>query len=243
MCTNCRSLLPKIDIHRAYFCPDVYAFTETWLDGSISDIELFIPDYTIIRRDRNGGGVLLYIRDSTHVELVTKHPSLELLLVEAKFTNRPTLLGIYYRPPSAASDNLVDLESALESFQPSRLSNSIVMGDFNVDLLSNPVQMLTHFHLTQIVSESTRVTNNCSSLIDQVYISEYSFLLSCSTSPPLGSSDHHCISVALRWTSRTIKKAKRSVWLYSRADWASANINAELSGIACFLSSWSSHPW
>ncbi|XP_064393634.1 uncharacterized protein LOC135341084 [Halichondria panicea] len=229
--TNCRSVLPKMDIlrtHAASFGPDVYALTETWLDDSISDIEIFIPDYTIIRRDRNrhGGGVLLYVRESTPVELVTKHPSLELLLVEAKFTNSPTLLGIYYRPPSAGSANLADLECALESLQPSRLSNSILMGDFNIDLSKNSMQMLSHFHLTQVVSEPTRLTDKGSSLIDHVYISDHSLLQSCSTSPPLGSSDHQCISVVLKWSTRPIKRVKRDVWLYSRADWDS--VNAEL---------------
>ena len=124
---------------------------------------------------------VVYVREST---LVTKHPSLELLLVEAKFTNSPTLLGIYYRPPSVGSANLEDLECALESLQPSRLSNSILMGDFNIDLSKNSMQIPSHFHLTQVVSEPTRLTDKGSSLIDHVYISDHLLLQSCSTSPP-----------------------------------------------------------
>ena len=63
---NSRSILPKIDEIRliaketkcACFC-----FSETWLDSSISDSEISIDNYSIVRKDRNrnGGGVLIYI--------------------------------------------------------------------------------------------------------------------------------------------------------------------------------------
>ncbi len=62
--------------------------------------------------------------------------------------------------------------------------------------------------------------------------------------PPLGSSDHRCISISLRWLSKTVIKVKRIVWLYSKADWDSAN--AELRSVSSpntddvnsILSSW-----
>ena len=61
---NC--LIPKIDNLRALaatHAPDVILLCEIWLDSTISINELFIPNYSISRRDRNrhGGGVATVI--------------------------------------------------------------------------------------------------------------------------------------------------------------------------------------
>jgi exonuclease III len=43
---------------------DILAINETKLDSSISDSEIYIHGYTIIRKDRNrnGGGIAIYIK-------------------------------------------------------------------------------------------------------------------------------------------------------------------------------------
>lgn len=66
---NCRSLLPKFD-ELAALCstnmPDVVCLVETWLCSDILDTEISIPNYSIVRLDRNrhGGGVAMYIKNS-----------------------------------------------------------------------------------------------------------------------------------------------------------------------------------
>ena len=63
---NCRSILPKFD-ELVCLClasnPAVVCPTETWLCSDIVDTELLIPNYTIVRLDRNrhGGGAAIYI--------------------------------------------------------------------------------------------------------------------------------------------------------------------------------------
>ena len=81
MYSNCRSLLPKLDalrVRAASSSPDIIALTETWLDHSISNSELFIPGYVIVRKDRkrHGGGVLAYIKDSIAIinSVTSQHP-------------------------------------------------------------------------------------------------------------------------------------------------------------------------
>ena len=155
-----------------------------WLDASVSDDDIFIPDYSIIRRERNrhGGGVLFNIRDCIPVVSTTIHPIIELFLIETKFKMGLTLLGVFYRPPSSDA-NLTDLELALEGLNPSKLSHCVFLGDINVDILSHSLPMLSNFHLTQVVPEPTRVTNNSSSLIDHVYTSDTSSVLSFQSLP------------------------------------------------------------
>ena len=45
--------------------PHVICITETWLDNGITDDELTISGFKLLRPDRNwhGGGIVLYIKD------------------------------------------------------------------------------------------------------------------------------------------------------------------------------------
>lgn len=50
---------------------DIFAISETWLDSSISNIEIEISGYTIFRLDRPnkvGGGVCAYVKNELKVE-------------------------------------------------------------------------------------------------------------------------------------------------------------------------------
>ena len=113
--SNCCSLVPKLDHLQAIaasVAPTVIAACETWLDETVPDSILFIPNYHIIRRNRNrhGGGLLLYIHDDIPSTCLHRHATLELLTVELRLRQGPLLIVLYYRPPSSAPifDNLED---------------------------------------------------------------------------------------------------------------------------------------
>ena len=70
---NVNRLVNKLDGVRELMSTynfDVLKLSETWLSSNISDCEVTIPGYTLVRKDRNGstklngGGVLFYIRDN-----------------------------------------------------------------------------------------------------------------------------------------------------------------------------------
>lgn len=63
---NSYSLLPKMDeLCLIVICTNaaVISITEVWLDGSVEDLEVEIPGYTIQRNDRQciEGGVCIYV--------------------------------------------------------------------------------------------------------------------------------------------------------------------------------------
>ena len=63
---NARSVLPKIDFIRTEcleHSPTILACTETWLHSLIGDNLLNVPNYNIVRHDREsrGGGVMVYV--------------------------------------------------------------------------------------------------------------------------------------------------------------------------------------
>ena len=75
---NIHSLRNKMDELRLFcneYKPRVLCLNVTWLDKNISDEELRLTDYNIIRRDRDrlGGGVAVYIMD--HLKLNTENSS------------------------------------------------------------------------------------------------------------------------------------------------------------------------
>ena len=84
---------------------EVLAINESKLDDTISDTEVYIPGYIIIRKDRSrsGGGVALYIRENlsytNRIGLVSD--TLEMICVEISLPHsRLFLVSTWYRPLS-----------------------------------------------------------------------------------------------------------------------------------------------
>ncbi len=85
---------------------DILAINESKIDPSISNSEISIQHYSIVRLDRNryGGGVVLYIKNNIpYVErqdLVSD--DLEMICIEVnRKHSKPFLIGTWYRPPSS----------------------------------------------------------------------------------------------------------------------------------------------
>ena len=82
---------------------DIICLNETFCDGSITDSEITLPNYSIVRKDRNRhcGGVALYIQNSLtfirREDLETDY--VECIWVEVKCKQRqPVLISSIYRP-------------------------------------------------------------------------------------------------------------------------------------------------
>ena len=105
---NVNSLLSKIDELRDitnYIRPAVLGITESKLDNSVTNTEVNINCYSIIRNDRNrnGGGVACYIRNDLYFNIKNifsnsiEHVFFEIPIPKVK----PIAIGIFYRPPKA----------------------------------------------------------------------------------------------------------------------------------------------
>jgi hypothetical protein len=78
------------------------------------------------------------------------------------------------------------------------------------------------FSLTQVVSCFTQIHPNGISLIDLAFLSDSSKLFRFETISPLGSSDHHGISLILNEHPSRRNGRPRLVWIYSQADFNKA---------------------
>ena len=99
---------------------DALALNETWLHPDVSDGLVHIIGYDIIRldRDRNGGGVCIYIRSSLpycyREDLI--QVGLESVSVEVrKLHSRPFIISTIYRPPSSSVDIFCKIESLIKA--------------------------------------------------------------------------------------------------------------------------------
>ena len=103
---NVNSLLSKIDELRDitnYIKPAILGIAESKLDSSVTNAEVNINGYSIIRNDRNrnGGGVACYIRNDLCFNIKNmfsnsiEHVFSEILISKVK----PIAIGIFYGPP------------------------------------------------------------------------------------------------------------------------------------------------
>ena len=86
---------------------DVIAFSETRLDEFISDSEISVDNYQIYRKDRNrnGGGVILYVSNTNCHHKLREDlmiSSLELVAIElTQGKSKPIIVLAWYRPPNS----------------------------------------------------------------------------------------------------------------------------------------------
>lgn len=129
-------------------CLDIIAVSETKLANDITYSEIAIEGYLSIRkdRDRNGGGVLLYYKDSlTAYEELKLHVSrsIEGVWINVRSESQTWLFACVYRPPLDLS--FYDLFNVWLEHIWSTRNNIVIMGDFNSDLsLKSKDGMETH---------------------------------------------------------------------------------------------------
>ena len=85
---------------------DIFAITETKITGDTTDDEIGIDGYCIVRKDRdsNGGGVMLYYKDTLIAYGERKLKVLENIegsFINVKSQSQTWLVASVYRPPDS----------------------------------------------------------------------------------------------------------------------------------------------
>ena len=182
---NCRSLYPKIDelrniIQSVKF--DCISINESMLDISISDSEIAIDNYMIFRKDRNrnGGGVLLYISKSLKPTKIDDTFHTEIVCVKIHIQRFNILICSLYRPPSSLVEYydkmICDCENIMALGQ-----DMIIMGDLNLNCFQNDfyhahpliINLEEYFQLNQLIRLPTRQAGNSNSLLDVILCSDH----------------------------------------------------------------------
>ena len=186
---------------------DVLAINETRLDSTISDNEMHVPGYEIVRRDRNvngrlGGGVCFYVRCNINYSprLDLSIDQIENLCIEIRKPKcKPFLVATWYRPP----DSLISTFNCFETLVGRIDAENIeyyLMGDLNCDLSSkeldhNSTKLMNIadlYNLHQVINEPTRITISSSTMIDLIFTNTVDKIV-CSGVSHVGISDHSLV--------------------------------------------------
>ena len=133
------------------------------LSPAVADGELGIEGYLFVRQDRNSheGGVAVYFRDSFPISRVqfrfdfensdsVQNDTPETLFIEFFGSQKRTILGCVYRPPSAPVASWSRLSDLVDSVISTHVSEKtelqlVLTRDFNVDVLD---EEHPHFRIT-----------------------------------------------------------------------------------------------
>ena len=219
---NARSILPKMSELRTVtesVKPDIIAITETWLSSNVPNGAILLPNYnTVARTDRpqdhrgGGSGVLLLIHDSIQWVLrsdLQTWPESAWIEIHLPLSRSQFVIGCVYRPPSSEVE---PFGRAMEMTMGTLTdSNALVIGDFNAKCPSwlpsdkynaagrvlEPLFLQMGLH--QCVESPTHLQPDGSlgSLLDLVLTTTPNLISNLSTLPPLGSSDHLCVTCHL----------------------------------------------
>jgi len=162
--------------------------TESWLNHNIDSSVIQIPNYQLLRNDRQnhrGGGIVAYIRNGLSYKIILSenYDFMQSLWVKIIINGEPHIFGIIYRPPHS---NIQSFFSTLEETLIDLFSNFnfiTCVGDFNIDVSkmydSQACQLISlcdTFDLQQVITEPTRLTDSTSSIIDLIFTNYVSVL-------------------------------------------------------------------
>ena len=167
------SILQNFD--KGFHC---FGFAESRLSDVISDSDLSIPGYDIIRLDPHlpkSTGLLAYCSKSITFNRLQnlENYSIESLWIEIKIKySKPIILGFIYRNPAEHTD-WYDRFSLLMDTVLLEGKEIIIMGDFNIDLSKPNTKWINNYtihHLEQLIDRPTRITAHSKTLIDHIYV-------------------------------------------------------------------------
>ena len=180
--------MPKLDEIKCLLASvniDILGLCETFLHDGISDEDLHIQNYYIIRKDRNnrkGGGILIYIKDNIPVQ--QRHDLnvtlLESIWIELTFPKSHSfLLNFVYRPPDSTHDWISEYENQFKNAITCSSQEYHIMGDFNINFFADKkscsnsrwYSFIMSNGLSQLVTQPTRISKTSSTIIDHLYSS------------------------------------------------------------------------
>ena len=242
---NLRSMLSKISELRLIAQNSnaaVIGVSETWLDSSVRDSEISIPNYTVFRKDRNshGGGVCVYVRNDIAYNKRTDlmQDNLESLWIELKLPKtRPILVCVAYRPPKQ-QDFFSMMEECMLKCNNLMDSECYILGDFNINLLHSGNRRLQQegqknwcnmFDLCQLISVATRITDTTQTLLDHIYVSDKDRIAQSGVLN-LGVSDH-CVIFCTRKIVKGLFRRHNTTVVRSLKKYSVAEFISELNAI------------
>ena len=230
---NVQSILNKLDVLQAELLEiDILSFTETWLNPDISTEDIMLQSYnTPERKDRPGdphGGVVIYVKNGIFYkrrnDLEIK--GIESIWIEIIHNHKSILFGLFYRPPNADGQCFSNIEDSISLAIDTVISDIIITGDFNFNYQNvqarRKIDMLcTQFSLHQQIDQPTHYTEQSSSLIDIILVSNKDNLLFSGVGDPFLNQEvrYHCpVFGIFKYVKPKTKAFTRHIYSYDKGN-------------------------
>jgi len=123
----------ELDAFLSYNDVDILLGTESHLDTSVFNSEIFPDFYNIYNRNRHGGGVFIMVKDNLPTSEIISESPLEIVWAKVHTKSKDDLIiGSFYCPPNSpltVFDELAqNLDDIKEKYPHSKI---IIAGDFN----------------------------------------------------------------------------------------------------------------
>ena len=165
----------------------VVAVSETWLSASTEEC-INMPGYDKViksRVGRHGGGVALFLDADLDIKFKPRpdleypdesvYESLFIQISQPLLKTKDIIVGVVYRPPGTQLEKFYDCFFPMIEKINSENRPCYILGDFNIDLLTNSVS--SQVYLNKFLSNGfypridrpTRITEYSSTLIDHIF--------------------------------------------------------------------------
>ena len=137
-----------------------------------------------------------------------------------------------YRPPNSDASCASSVEDSIALAVDTGISDIIITGDFNFDVLSSQTarkidSLCVQFSLYQLLNNPTHFTEHSSSLIDLILVSNKNHVLLSGVGEPFLNQPlrYHCpVYGNLKFSKPKTISFIRHVWYYERGDYNSSRV-------------------
>lgn len=231
---NARSIRNKFhDLEALAASEDLHivGITETWLDTVNRDLlaEYNLPGYSMFsceRKNRLGGGVLLYVKASLQPTFLDKKKinNVDTIFLQLTIRSRKIIIGLIYRPPAQSANIDKDLYDQITEICNS--SESVIFGDFNLPVNSwgNPISShsgldlydnLLESALSQHVNKPTRDDN----ILDLIFSTNETLIGNVIVGPEFSTSDHKIVRFNIDLKVYEENLSDELVYVYSKGNY------------------------
>lgn len=238
---NIRSLFNKMSQFSTFLSELNFSFsliglTETWLDDCSSSL-ISLPNYNFVfsnRQNKIGGGVGLFIKNSFNFilrqDLCPLNLHFDWLAIEIFSKNSPNIIVfVVYRPPNTDPSVFTDYLAVTMNHKSLKNKYIYILGDFNINLLNNDVNNISHnfstfmssINLIPLITHPTRISTHSSTLIDNIYTNNLQSHQSAVLLYDL--SDHFPICTFFKSGIKSISKRNQVKYSFSKSNLLALN--------------------
>ena len=202
---------------------DILVLTETKVDHTFPEKQFLVPGYKKpfrLDRNRNGGGVMIYVREDIPCDILSKHnipTNLEAIFVEINLRkNKLLLVGVYHSKNEkyGVTDDVFFKHIGLTlDFYSKRYDKFLLAGDFNTEEDNEILDdFLEDYHAKNLVKDPTCFKNPENPSCIDLFITNSYQSFQKTTTVSTGLSDFHKMTVTMLKT--TFPRAKPRIITY-----------------------------